>query len=291
MKKRGSRARSMLLLFLLYPITTSIPNFSFSLLVIRFMETSPLLGRVHSVETFGSVDGPGIRFLIFLKGCSMRCRYCHNPDTWDPETDDLRTADELLTQAMRYRSYWGREGGITVSGGEALLQIDFLTELFRKAKAKGIHTCLDTSGQPFTRREPFFSKFAELMKYTDLLLFDLKQIDDAKHRELTGRTNRNILDCARYLSDIGKPIWVRHVLVPGVTDNDDDLHALRAFIDTLQNVKRVEVLPYHAMGTYKWEQLGIPYTLKDVSAPSEERVRNAEHILTTPGICPVERGA
>ena len=255
------------------------------------METSPLLGRVHSVETFGSVDGPGIRFLIFLKGCSMRCRYCHNPDTWDPETDDLRTADELLTQAMRYRSYWGREGGITVSGGEALLQIDFLTELFRKAKAKGIHTCLDTSGQPFTRREPFFSKFAELMKYTDLLLFDLKHIDDTKHRELTGRTNRNILDCARYLSDIGKPIWVRHVLVPGVTDNDDDLHALRAFIDTLQNVKRVEVLPYHAMGTYKWEQLGIPYTLKDVSAPSEERVRNAEHILTAPGICPVERGA
>lgn len=281
----------MLLLFSLYSITTSTPNFSFSLLVIRFMETSPLLGRVHSVETFGSVDGPGIRFLIFLKGCSMRCRYCHNPDTWDPETDDLRTADELLTQAMRYRSYWGREGGITVSGGEALLQIDFLTELFRKAKAKGIHTCLDTSGQPFTRREPFFSKFAELMKYTDLLLFDLKQIDDAKHRELTGRTNRNILDCARYLSDIGKPIWVRHVLVPGVTDNDDDLHALRAFIDTLQNVKRVEVLPYHAMGTYKWEQLGIPYTLKDVSAPSEERVRNAEHILTAPGICPVERGA
>lgn len=281
----------MLLLFSLYPITTSTPNFSFSLLVIRFMETSPLLGRVHSVETFGSVDGPGIRFLIFLKGCSMRCRYCHNPDTWDPETDDLRTADELLTQAMRYRSYWGREGGITVSGGEALLQIDFLTELFRKAKAKGIHTCLDTSGQPFTRREPFFSKFAELMKYTDLLLFDLKQIDDAKHRELTGRTNRNILDCARYLSDIGKPIWVRHVLVPGVTDNDDDLHALRAFIDTLQNVKRVEVLPYHAMGTYKWEQLGIPYTLKDVSAPSEERVRNAEHILTAPGIYPVERGA
>ena len=281
----------MLLLFSLYPITTSTPNFSFSLLIIRFMETSPLLGRVHSVETFGSVDGPGIRFLIFLKGCSMRCRYCHNPDTWDPETDDLRTVDELLTQAMRYRSYWGREGGITVSGGEALLQIDFLTELFRKAKAKGIHTCLDTSGQPFTRREPFFSKFAELMKYTDLLLFDLKQIDDAKHRELTGRTNRNILDCARYLSDIGKPIWVRHVLVPGVTDNDDDLHALRAFIDTLQNVKRVEVLPYHAMGTYKWEQLGIPYTLKDVSAPSEERVRNAEHILTAPGICPVERGA
>lgn len=281
----------MLPLFLLYPITTSTPNFSFSLLVIRFMETSPLLGRVHSVETFGSVDGPGIRFLIFLKGCSMRCRYCHNPDTWDPETDDLRTADELLTQAMRYRSYWGREGGITVSGGEALLQIDFLTELFRKAKAKGIHTCLDTSGQPFTRREPFFSKFAELMKYTDLLLFDLKQIDDAKHRELTGRTNCNILDCARYLSDIGKPIWVRHVLVPGVTDNDDDLHALRAFIDSLQNVKRVEVLPYHAMGTYKWEQLGIPYTLKDVSAPSEERVRNAEHILTAPGICPVERGA
>lgn len=267
-----------------------LPTFLFTLYPLN-METSPLLGRVHSVETFGSVDGPGIRFLIFLKGCSMRCRYCHNPDTWDAETDDLRTTDELLSQAVRYRSYWGCEGGITVSGGEALLQIDFLTELFRKAKAMGIHTCLDTSGQPFTRREPFFSKFAELMKYTDLLLFDLKQIDDAKHRDLTGRSNRNILDCARYLSDIGKPIWVRHVLVPGLTDNDDELRALRAFIDTLQNVKRVEVLPYHAMGTYKWEQLGIPYTLKDVGSPSEERIKNAQQILTAPGICPVERGA
>lgn len=250
------------------------------------METSPLLGRVHSVETFGSVDGPGIRFLIFLKGCSMRCRYCHNPDTWAPETDDLRTTDELLAQAVRYRSYWGREGGITVSGGEALLQIDFLTELFRKAKAMGINTCLDTSGQPFTRRDPYFSKFAELMKYTDLVLLDLKEIDDAKHRDLTGHSNRNILDCARYLSDIGVPIWVRHVLVPGLTDNDDELRALRAFIDTLHNVKRVEVLPYHAMGAYKWEQLGIPYTMKDVSAPTEERVRNAERILTTPSLCP-----
>ena len=257
-----------------------------SILVFRFMETSPLLGRVHSVETFGSVDGPGIRFLIFLKGCSMRCRYCHNPDTWDPATNDLRTTDELLAQAVRYRSYWGREGGITVSGGEALLQIDFLTELFRKAKAMGINTCLDTAGQPFTHREHFFSKFAELMKYTDLVLLDLKQIDDAKHRNLTGHSNKNILDCARYLSDIGKPVWVRHVLVPGLTDNDDDLHALRAFIDTLHNVKRVEVLPYHTMGTYKWEQLGIPYTLKGVSAPTEERIKNAERILTAPHVSP-----
>ena len=142
--------------------------------------------RVHSVESFGSVDGPGIRFIIFLKGCKMRCRYCHNPDTWDEHSDDLRTADDLLSQALRYRTYWGKTGGITVSGGEALLQLDFMLDLFRKAKAQGIHTCLDTAAQPFTRNEPFFSKFEELMKYTDLVLLDIKHIDNEGHRRLTG---------------------------------------------------------------------------------------------------------
>lgn len=235
--------------------------------------------RVHSVESFGSVDGPGIRFIIFLKGCKMRCRYCHNPDTWDEHSDDLRTADDLLSQALRYRTYWGKTGGITVSGGEALLQLDFMLDLFRKAKAQGIHTCLDTAAQPFTRNEPFFSKFEELMKYTDLVLLDIKHIDNEGHRRLTGWGNENILDCARYLSDISKPVWIRHVLVPTITDDDAYLYRLRQFLVTLRNIERIEVLPYHAMGVYKWEKLGIRYTLGGVDSPAQERVRNAERIL------------
>ena len=161
-----------------------------------------LKGYVHSLESFGSVDGPGVRYIIFLTGCAMRCQFCHNPDTWDMKKGTLYTTDELLEKAMKYRSYWKNDGGITVSGGEPLLQIDFLTELFRKAKANGIHTTLDTSGNPFTREEPFFSKFNELMKYTDLVMLDIKHIDDEQHKILTGCTNKNILDLARYLSDI-----------------------------------------------------------------------------------------
>ena len=241
--------------------------------------TKMIKGAIHSTESFGSVDGPGIRFVIFLKGCMMRCRYCHNVDTWDPRSDDMRTADELLDQAERYRSYWGKEGGITVSGGEPLLQIDFLLELFQKAKARGINTAIDTAGQPFTREEPFFSKFRELMRYTDLLLMDIKHIDPAEHRKLTGRPNDNILDLFRYLSDTGKPVWIRHVLVPGITDDDVYLQRTRDFIATLKNVKKIEVLPYHSMGEYKWKELGIPYSLEGVEAPGAERVKNAERIL------------
>ena len=210
-------------------------------------------GRIHSLESFGAVDGPGIRYLIFLKGCNMRCQYCHNVDTWNPDTDNLMTADELLDKAERFRSYWGKEGGITVSGGEALLQIDFLIDLFRKAHERGINTNLDTSGQPFTREEPFFSKFNELLKYTDLVMLDIKHIDDEEHKKLTGHTNKNILDCARYLSEQGIPMWIRHVLVPGITDNDEYLKKTREFIDTLNTVMKVEVLPYHTLGEYKWK--------------------------------------
>jgi len=209
----------------------------------------------------------------------MRCRYCHNVDTWDPHSNDLRTADELLEQAQRYRSYWGKEGGITVSGGEPLLQIDFLLDLFQKAKALGINTVIDTAGQPFTKEEPFFSKFEELMRYTDLLLMDIKHIDPEEHKKLTGQPNDNILELFRYLSDIDKPIWIRHVLVPGITDDDGYLHRTRDFIATLRNVKKIEVLPYHAMGEYKWNELGIPYSLKGVESPSAQRVKHAECIL------------
>ena len=244
------------------------------------LPTSETMLRVHSVESFGSVDGPGIRFVIFLKGCAMRCQYCHNPDTWDRAGGNLRSVDDVLSQALRYRSYWGEKGGITVSGGEALLQIQPLTELFHKAKDLGINTCLDTSAQPFSRKDGRFSAFEALMKYTDLVLLDIKHIDNDAHKQLTGWENENILDCARYLSDIHKPVWIRHVLVPGINDDDESLHRLRSFIDTLSNVERVEVLPYHDLGVYKWEQLGIPYKLTDVKPPTEENVLHARKILT-----------
>ena len=244
------------------------------------LPTSETMLRVHSVESFGSVDGPGIRFVIFLKGCAMRCQYCHNPDTWDRAGGNLRSVDDVLSQALRYRSYWGEKGGITVSGGEALLQIQPLTELFHKAKDLGINTCLDTSAQPFSRKDGRFSDFEALMKYTDLVLLDIKHIDNDAHKRLTGWENENILDCARYLSDIHKPVWIRHVLVPGINDDDESLYRLRSFIDTLSNVERVEVLPYHDLGVYKWEQLGIPYKLTDVKPPTEESVLHARKILT-----------
>ena len=236
-------------------------------------------GFVHSVESFGSVDGPGIRFLIFLQGCPMRCQFCHNPDSWKTGIGEERTADELLDQAERFRAYWGDNGGITGSGGEALLQIDFLLELFEKAKQRGIGTCLDTSAQLFTRKSPFFEKFERLMELTDTVLLDIKHIDDEEHRKLTRHSNANILDCARYLSEIDKPVWIRHVLIPGITDKDEYLVRLRDFLSTLHNIERIEVLPYHTLGVYKYEKLGIDYPLKDVQPPAAERVANANDIL------------
>ncbi|MBP8798743.1 MAG: pyruvate formate lyase-activating protein, partial [Lachnospiraceae bacterium] len=206
---------------------------------------SEIKGRIHSVESFGSADGPGVRYIVFLKGCNMRCQYCHNPDTWAKDGGELMTPEEVLKKALRYKTYWKEKGGITVSGGEALLQIDFVTELFRLAKEKGVNTCLDTSGNPFSLEEPFKSKFDELMKYTDLFMLDIKHMDDAAHRKLTGQTNQNILEMAAYLSDHGKAMWIRHVLVPGITTEEDELYRLRSFLDTLKTVERVEVLPYH----------------------------------------------
>ena len=238
-------------------------------------------GFIHSTESFGSVDGPGVRFVIFVAGCPMRCQFCHNPDTWNMQVGEERSADDLLAQALRYKSYWKDGGGITVSGGEPLMQMDFMIELFRKAKEKGINTTIDTSGALFTRVEPFFSKFNELMKYTDLLLVDIKHIDDEQHKILTGRTNENILDMARYLSDIGKPVWIRHVLVPERNDNDEYLEKLYGFISTLKNVQKVEVLPYHTFGEYKWKELGYEYPLAGIEPPSKERIENANRILQT----------
>ena len=241
------------------------------------------LGRVHSVESFGSADGPGVRYIVFLKGCNMRCKYCHNPDTWakcgENDGAKLMTPQEVLKTAMRYKAYWKQTGGITVSGGEALLQIDFVTELFKLAKEKGVNTCLDTSGNPFTVEEPFFGKFNELMKYTDLFMLDIKHIDDEEHKKLTGQTNKNILDMAQYLSKNGKKMWIRHVLVPGINTDERYLKQLREFIDTLKTVERVEVLPYHTLGVFKWKELGIPYQLEGVEPPTEEQIECAKRIL------------
>ena len=236
-------------------------------------------GYIQQLESFGSVDGPGGRFIIFFAGCPLRCKYCHNPDTWDMMKGKQYTADELLDEAITCREYWGTKGGITVSGGEPLAQIDFLLELFTNAKERGINTCIDTAGGPFTREGEWFEKFKRLMNVTDVLLMDIKHINEEEHIKLTGHTGKNIIEMFRYLDEINKPVWIRHVLVPGITDNDEYLIQTRDFIRTLGNVQRVEVLPYHGLGAMKYKDLGIDYVLKDTNSPTAERVQNARKIL------------
>ncbi|MGY3765081.1 pyruvate formate-lyase-activating protein [Vagococcus vulneris] len=241
--------------------------------------TEQVTGRIHSTENFGTVDGPGVRFIVFMQGCKMRCQFCHNPDTWKIGGGKEVTPDEILAEALKYKTYWGKDGGITVSGGEPLLQPKFITELFKKAKALGIHTTIDTCGKPFTYDEPFFSEFEELLNYTDLLLFDIKHIDNDGHKILTMNTNDNILEMAKYLSERNQPVWIRHVLVPQRTDYDEYLIRLDEFIKSLNNVDKVEVLPYHTMGLFKWEDMGLEYPLEGIPTPSQERVENAKKLL------------
>jgi pyruvate formate-lyase 1-activating enzyme len=243
------------------------------------MRDGQIEGYVHSIETFGAVDGPGIRFVAFMQGCNMRCKFCHNPDTWKKNVGTKMTSDEILNQALSYKDFWGDKGGITLSGGEILLQIEFATELFTKCKKLGISTCLDTCGQPFTRREPWFSQFNKLLEVTDILLLDIKHINSEEHRKLTGYPNDNILDLARYLSEIGKPMWVRQVLIPTITDNDKFLAETSDFVKTLHNVEKFEVLPYHTMGVHKYAEMGIKYRLDGIEPPSDEHVANAQKLL------------
>lgn len=242
--------------------------------------SSDIKGYVHSLETFGLVDGPGVRFVVFLQGCPMRCQFCHNPETWHSGGEEW-TAEKLWQKAYRYKQYWKSNGGVTVSGGEPLLQIDFLIEFFKLAKKAGVHTALDTAGQPFSTDPTWLEKFKTLMEYTDLVLLDLKQMDDEGHKALTGRTNSNILEMAKWLSDNGTKMWIRHVLVPNLTDDEADLQKMHQFISTLKTVERVELLPYHTLGLAKWVKLGIDYPLDGVKVPTEEQVKKAEEILHT----------
>ena len=234
------------------------------------------LGRICSVESFGSVDGPGLRYIVFLAGCRLRCLYCHNPETWGAAGAEEKSAEAVLAAALRFRPYWKGGGGITVSGGEPLVQADFVAGLFRLAKEAGVSTCLDTAGEPFSRTD---DAVLRAVAASDRVLLDIKHIDPEKHEALTGRRNENILDFARYLAEEKKPVWLRHVLVPGLTDDALSLNRLARFVRSLGNVERFEVLPYHAMARAKYGKLHIPYPLPETREPRTDDIRRAEEIL------------
>ncbi|MBS5955546.1 MAG: pyruvate formate lyase-activating protein [Clostridiales bacterium] len=238
-----------------------------------------MTGHIHSIESFGTVDGPGVRLVVFLQGCPMRCQYCHNPDTWKMAGGTEMTVDEILRQYESSRNFY-RGGGITATGGEPMMQLEFVTELFEAARKKDIHTCLDTSGVTFRRDDKvLLSKVERLLKSTSLVMLDIKHIDNEKHKPLTGHSNNNILDFARYLDELEVPVWVRHVVVPGLTDQEEDLYRLGRFIGELTNVKALDVLPYHDMGKVKYESLGMEYPLKDVPPMSKENAVAAKKII------------
>jgi pyruvate formate lyase activating enzyme len=240
-----------------------------------------MYGNIHSIETFGTVDGPGIRYVIFTQGCLLRCQFCHNADTWEIGTGKQMSVSEIMDDLQSYLPFIEASGGgITVSGGEPLLQIPFIIELFRECKQLGIHTAIDSSGGCYSSSPLFQSQLKELMGYTDLVLLDLKHIDKEKHKKLTGLTNEHILQFANYLSDSHVPVWIRHVLVPTISDEEKDLERLGQFIKGLENVKKIEVLPYHKLGVYKWEALGLEYLLKDIEPPSEAKAEWAYQLLS-----------
>ncbi|WP_028596137.1 pyruvate formate-lyase-activating protein [Paenibacillus assamensis] len=231
--------------------------------------------RVHSIETFGTVDGPGIRFVLFLQGCALQCQYCHNRDTWDLSGGKVMTIDEVLSEIEPYlRYYRSSNGGLTVTGGEPTLQAPFVTELFREVKKRwNLHTTLDTNGVNDV------NKLKDLYEVTDLVLLDIKHIDNNKHLDLTAVSNARTLETARWLSENNKKMWVRHVFVPTKCDDEQDLLNLGRFIGTLNGVEKFELLPYHQMGTFKWEQLGLQYPLAGVASPTEQEVERAIQLI------------
>ncbi len=236
---------------------------------------SEIYGNIHSIESCGTVDGPGVRFVVFTQGCPLRCKYCHNPDTWSLDENQKMTVDEILKEYDGVKEFC--TGGITVTGGEPMLQIDFVTELFKKAQEKGVHTAIDTSGLLFNKDNT--AKVDELLKYTSLVLLDIKHIDDEEHKKLTMHSNKKILEFAKYLSDIKKPMWVRHVVVPGITYNEKYLTELGTFLATLHNITGLDVLPYHDMAVPKYESLGLEYPLLDVPPLIHEQAINARNII------------
>lgn len=236
-------------------------------------------GRIHSLESFGTVDGPGVRFVVFVQGCPMRCQYCHNPDTWPMTGGTMMEPSEIIEQYERNKSFY-KGGGITVTGGEPLMQVDFLIDLFTLAKEKGIHTCIDSSGIAFKENNTaFIEKLDKLMPLTDLVMLDIKHIDPQKHKELTSQPNDGILAFVSYLDRKNVAMWIRHVVVPGITDDDKYLFELGYFIGQFHNLKALDVLPYHTMGEVKYEKLGIPYPLKGVSAMDKAKVIDKKQVI------------
>lgn len=231
--------------------------------------------KVHSIESFGTVDGPGIRFVLFLQGCNLQCKYCHNRDTWDINGGEYKSLYEIFEKIKKYKNYIiPSGGGITVTGGEPLLQVKFLIELFKKVKQEGITTCIDTSGMVNITQD-----IKELLQYTDLVLLDIKHIDDEKCKQLVGTSNKKELEFAKYLSENNIKMWIRQVIVPGYTDDEKDLIKLKEFLKTLKTVEKVQLLPYHDMGKFKWEKLGQKYELENVRQANDEDIKRAKEIL------------
>lgn len=233
-------------------------------------------GRIHSFESCGTVDGPGIRFIVFLQGCLFRCKYCHNRDTWDTHEGKVVSVEEIINEAKSYRHFMNASGdGVTCSGGEAMLQPEFVRDFFRAAKAEGIHTCLDTNG--YIRK--FTPVIDEVLEVSDLVMLDIKQINDDIHQDLVGVSNKRTLDFAQYLHKINQPTWLRYVIVPGYTDDDESAHKLGEFIKDMDNIEKIELLPYHKLGAHKWEAMGEEYPLEGVEPPSKETMDRIVSIL------------
>ncbi len=242
-------------------------------------------GFIHSTESFGTVDGPGIRFVVFMQGCPMRCKYCHNPDTWQLATKEnlhgsnIKTVKELLKEYDSYKEFM-HDGGITVTGGEPLVQISFVTDLFTECKNRSIHTCLDTSGITFNSKNPdTLKEFDQLLEVTDLVMLDIKHIEPGPHKELTGQSIDNVLKFALYLKEKNTPVWIRHVVVPNITDNENTLFNLGKFLGTLTNLKALDVLPYHTMGKAKYKELNIEYPLEDTKPLDKSDAIKARNII------------
>ena len=241
-----------------------------------------MIGKIHSFETFGTVDGPGIRFVVFMQGCNFRCKFCHNPDTWFKDAGNEWTADEIIKLVEKYRVYYEKSGGgITASGGEPLLQIEFVTELFKKAKESGFSATLDTAGDIDISSKEDRQKLDELLKWTDLVLLDIKEIDEKKHIELTGKSNSNTLKVAEYLNEKKIPTVIRYVYIKGINDSEETLSKLKQLKNEYTNVIEIDVLGYHKMGEYKWKELGIKNEFENLLPPTNIEIDEIKKFLNS----------